>query len=590
MKVSNSIFKRIIRQTLSYWPYYILLSLIAGISVALSLANPMLFKILIDRAAPEKNFGLLSIVIISIVLLPIVLGIFGMLRDYIQFRFAKRVALKLRDQVFQHLLSLDLLFYSRMRTGELISRFDNDISRFAGLFYASIPDIWIEGITLLSVFAVILYLNWQLALLILPSAAIYLFVTRYFNPRIQNKINKILERTADVLSYLQERFHAIKLIQACCRQNWERKRHYEVTEQMINTEVSATMYQDIYKTCVDFLTGMGGMLVLGYGGYLVLRGKMTIGTLVAFYAYVMRLTGHIDSLAAKNAQIQEHLAAGKRTYEILDEKTPIYNHPDAVSLPQMEDGVSFQDVRFNFPRKEEVIKGISFDVKLGESIALVGRSGAGKTTIANLLMRFYGPTHGKITIDGIDLRKIDLECLRKIVGIVDQETFLFSGTIAENIAYGNSEPEFSKIVQCATAANIHDWIMSLPRSYETQVGEKGSQLSAGQKQRIAIARTLLRNPQIVILDEATSALDAESESKIQEALEALLKDRTSIIIAHRLSTVQKVDRILVIDEGRIIEQGTHEELMLKGGFYSHLCQMQLLSSVQNAKTEVETQA
>jgi len=413
-------------------------------------------------------------------------------------------------------------------------------------------------------------------------AAVYLVDLKFGNAACAASVagaedywSVVRARLGDINAKLQDNLSGIRVIQAFAREDLEYSRFSKESERYYHARVKGIRYWSIFFPAIRFFGAMGAVVVLGVGSVMVVKGQLTIGTLVAFLAYITSIYEPINRLTEVDNIFQEAIAAGERIFELLDETTEVKDAPDAIDLPVIRGEMGFDQVHFRYGSGDQVLHDISFTMAPGEMVALVGPSGAGKTSIANLICRFYDPVKGHVTVDGRDLRNIKLASLRRQVGVVLQDSFLFNNTIAENLYYGKPDASEGELMAAARAANAHDFIMQLPEGYDTEIGERGVKLSGGQKQRLALARAILADPRILILDEATSSVDAEAEYLIQQALERVLKGRTALVIAHRLSTIRNADKIIVLNRGRIAEVGKHRELMQRNGLYSQLYQRQM---------------
>ena len=525
------------------------------------------------RAAEEQFIWLIPLLLVIVIFGK---GLFTFLSSFLMKSIGYKVGKKLRDDLFGHIIYQSSDFFDYKSTGDLMSRLTNDVDRIQVAVAGSMGDLIREMFILLALLVYIFITDWRLALIsfvIVPVAVIPLAL---FSRQLKKKGLLSQEKMAQIYNLLHETITGNKIVKAFTMEKFEIKKFSQATLSYFKTSLKLALTGSLTSPFMEFLGGVVAAFVLVLGATKIVQGHISPGDFVSFVVAIFYSYTPIKRLSRANNSIQQGVACYERIQEILNSKSQIVEHPKAYPLPPVKGSVKFENVSFGYNEMMPVLQEVSFEVMPNETVALVGLSGAGKTTIINLLSRFYDSTSGKITIDGIDIREVSLSSLRSQIGLVTQELILFNDTVRNNIAYGLEEISLDKIKEAAKAAKAHDFIMKLPKEYETIIGEKGTLLSSGQRQRLAIARALLKNPPILILDEATSALDSESERLIQIAMVNLMKNRTTFVIAHRLSTVRRVDKIFVLDKGGITEIGTHKELCRKDGIYKKLHDLQFL--------------
>lgn len=539
---------------------------------------------------PQLNVAVLTI--IGILMLRVIID-FG--DSFLANRVAQRVLSELRLDLFKHIQGLSIGFFERRRTGELMSRMTNDLGRLQSLMTSSVEAVVQSPIAIVINIGAMFWFNWRLAFFVFFVLPPVVFMVSRAGRKIHAAVNLQQKQLAELTSYLQEKVSAMRLIQTFGTKPYEIAQFEKINHESYKRTMQPIVIQSTLAPVVDFVAYAGAVVALWFGARAI-HSADDSAAMVAFMLAMNRAAAQVKVLSTLNLNLKGAQAAAQRLFEIFDTQPEVRDEPGAIDLStrKVEGHLVFSDVRFTYPNAEgEVLHGISFDIKPGEVVALAGLSGSGKTTISNLVPRLYDPTKGRITLDGMDLRAVSLLSLRSHIGAVPQETTLFHGTIRDNIAYGKPQATFEEILEAARRANADDFIREQPEGYDTPIGERGLRLSGGQRQRIAIARALLRDPKILILDEATSALDAESESLVQDALNTLMKGRTTLIIAHRFSTIRNANRILVLDKGDIAEVGSHDELLARGGIYARLYQMQTFANraEQNQEDDaVETTA
>lgn len=528
----------------------------------------------------KKSQSLLNLAVIVALLIIITKQLFTFFQNYSLLYIGQRIVADLRFQLFQHLQNMSIGFHETRRTGELVSRMINDITLIQNSLSVGLLNTIFKCAELVGIVAITFYLHWRLAFLAFILFPLAVLVASRVGHLIRAVSRLAQEKTADLASILQETLSGIRIIKAFTMEEHEKNRFRKENEANFQANVRSAKASSLLTPLVEFFFLLAIVVVLWYGGREVIQDKLTIGELIAFFGYIAMTTAPITRMTQQFSLFQQSFAAADRVFEILDQESEIKDAPDAVEVPGIKGGVVFEGVSFAYPKGEIVLSDINLQVRPGEIVALVGPSGAGKTSLVNLIPRFYDPIAGSIYIDGHDVRKIQLASLREQIGLVPQDPILFGVSIRENISYGRIGATEEEVIAAARAANAHDFIMKFPNGYDTVLGERGLSVSGGERQRIAVARALLRNPGILILDEATSALDVGSEQLVQEALERLMKGRTAFIIAHRLSTIQFAHRIVVLDKGRIIEEGTHNELMGGDGLYRKLYDRWLKDSTE----------
>lgn len=518
-----------------------------------------------------RSINLLTILAVSVYIVR-ALAQFG--TDYISHHAAWTMLKEIRQYLYDHLQKLSLRFYQDKQTGELMSRVINDTGNFEQLLAHAIPTIVVNGLMLIGVCGMLFYMNATLAFYTLIPIPILAWMVIKFSKISRPLFREAQENIGELNAILQDNFSGMKEIKSFTKERYESGRTQKSIAGYTNAILKALRLSNAFYPGIEFVSSLGTVIVIFIGGRLALAHQLPLEDMVAFLLYLASFYGPITALGRINEGLQQSLASAERVVDIMNEASEITDPPNAVKVDRVDGRVEFDDVSFHYVDGIPVLKNISFTVKPGETLALVGPTGVGKTTMANLIPRFYDPQEGVILVDDINIKQYAQASLRKQVSIVSQDVFLFNGTVKDNILYGRQSADDTELIQAAKMANAHEFIMELPDGYETKVGERGVKLSGGQKQRISIARAILKDAPILILDEATSAVDTHTEALIQEALNQLKKNRTTIVIAHRLSTIKEADQIIVIREGEIIEQGRHSELLQVNGLYSELYRAQ----------------
>jgi ATP-binding cassette subfamily B protein len=545
------------------------------LGTAIELLPPYLTRILVDDVLLNKNAAMFMTLIAWLIGARIAVMGVQMARGRNVAFLGMKIAVAIRHSLFDKLQRLSLSFYDKRNVGSIMSRMTNDTGALYDVLVDGIPVVLNQLALLIGIPVALLLMNWRVGLLALLPIPFVLLAVRWFRHRMKRVWSHFHHQWSRMSGTLSGILQGERVVKAFHGESREVARFNRRISELAESGYTAESSWSTFFPIVMFTMAMSSIVVWFVGGRAVLADLMTLGELTAFLAYVARLEQPLMMLQRIIDWSSRALTAAERVFEVMDTPEDIQNAPDAVKMPEMAGRVSFRDVHFGYDRAREVLHGIDLEVKAGEMIGLVGHSGAGKSTLINLLMRFYDPTQGRIEMDGVDLRKIDLEDFRRQVGVVLQESYLFPGSIRDNIAYGRPGATMEDVLAAAQAANAHAFIVNFPDGYDTYVGERGQRLSGGERQRIAIARAILHNPKVLILDEATASVDTETERMIQEAIETLVEGRTVFAIAHRLSTLRNADRLVVIDDGKIAEMGTHDELLaLDGGIYRKLVDMQ----------------
>lgn len=578
-------------------PYRLQAIVLAAASVIMTVAElipPMITRYIVDdvllpregnAAGMEGRLVLLGLLVLGMVVVRVLSWGAEWAHGWIMSWLGAQVTADIRSGLYRRMEMLTLQFYDKRQVGGLVSRVTRDSGMLQDFLVDGLPYLIINALMILGILGFLFWMSWGLGLYILLPLPLMIMWGMVFWKRMRLYFNKwgsvwssLTERTKEALS-------GIRVIKAFAQERREMEKFHKFNSRITKVAVETELNRGIFFSTMTFLTGFGVLVIWLLGGREVLADKLTLGTLMAFYYYMWLVYGPLEWFAQVNAWMSRAFAGAERIFEIIDTTPESYGEDDAAAMPHMKGRVAFQDVTFGYDKSKPVLHEVDLDVKPGEMIGLVGKSGVGKTTTVNLICRFYDVDRGGIKIDGVDIREIRLEDLRSQIGIVLQEPFLFSGTIAENISYGKPGASFEEIVEVAKISNAHSFIVSKPDGYDTQVGERGNNLSGGEKQRVSIARSILHNPKILILDEATSSVDVQTEKGIQEAIAHLVEGRTTFAIAHRLSTLRNATRLVVLDAGRIVEVGSHSELMERKGVFYNLVQLQQQASEIMAVSE-----
>ncbi len=570
----SKLFKRLLSYVLPYRARA-LLSVLAMLGASLTaLAGPYLIKVALDEhIVNQDTAGLVRIALIYVVFQAIN-WVLSYWQTYLMTWVGQRAIYQIRQELFSHLQRLSFRFFDSRPAGVVMSRVTNDVNAMEELISEGFTHVVNDILTIAGIVGIMLYMDWRLTLVAMVTTPVVVWAATSFRQRVRSAYDQVRQKIALVYANLQESISGVRVTQSFVREEENMRRFTMVNRDNYDANIRAVRLFAVFAPFVGVVGTVGTAIVVWYGGQQIIGGSLTVGVLVAFITYLSRFFQPIQDLSHIYNMMQSAMAACEKVFGIMDEIPEVSDLQGAEPLVDPTGRVEFSDVTFGYDPTNPILHDIEFVVEPGKRIALVGPTGAGKTSIINLLCRFYDPQHGSVLVDGRDIREFTVESLRSHMGIVLQDTFLFSGTVRDNIRYGRPDASDEEIEETAKMVGAHEFILSMEHGYDTAVQERGSRLSVGQRQLIAFARALLRDPRILILDEATSSVDAYTEVVIQEALDRLVRGRTSIIIAHRLSTIRSADLILVLNDGRIVERGTHSELLRKKGLYRHLYEMQ----------------
>ena len=575
------IFKRLLQLAKPHASKFILAMFCMLVVGATTSALAFLVKPALDEIFLKRNSDMLVWIPVAVIVIYLIKGGCNYTQTILMSFIGQRVVADLRNNLYRRMQMQSLSFFTKNPTGILMSRITSDVGYVQGAVSEAVTSLLKDSFTLICLVFVIFYRDWQLAIIAMFVFPLTIYPIAKFGRKMRNIATRTQVTIGSLTTLLQETISGTRIVKAFSMEEYENRRFAKENEHLFKLALKSVSVSAVSSPFMEFLGGIGIAAIIFYGGYQVIKGVSTPGTFFSFLTALIMLYEPVKRLTNVNNTIQQGIAGAVRVFSIIDIVPDIKNETDAVELPKISRGIDIRDVTFRY-EETPVLKNINLSVKAGEVVAFVGMSGGGKTTLVNLIPRFYDVSQGQILIDGHDIRHVIIESLRGQIGIVTQQTILFNDTVRNNIAYGNIEKTDDDIIRAAKAANAHDFIMNLPKGYNTVIGEQGAKLSGGERQRISIARALLKDAPILILDEATSSLDTEAEIEVQDALEYLMKGRTTLIIAHRLSTIRNANRILVLANGEIVEEGTHESLLEKRGEYFKFYSMQFKDENRNS--------
>lgn len=580
------------RRLLTYLrPYRRRMALAIGalaIAGLLGLSFPLVIVQLLDSVLQQQDQRQLTNLTLGLVGIFFLQAAFTFFQSYNLNYIGENIILDLRTALYQHLQTLSLDFFANRRSGEIISRISSDVTQVRTLLTNNVTQLLSNLLSLIGSVIIVFLLNSRLVGFVLVLALVIVGIAVVFGRKFQRLSTKVQDELANATVAVEEGLQGVRVVKSFTREAYEVHRYQSAMKRTLDAALRLAIFRSSFAALMAFLGFSAIAAILWFSGREVLAGRLEFSTISGFLIYAITIAASLGGLSGLYGQFREALGAVQRVFEILDTAPGVADLPNAKELPHVEGAIKFDQISFGYEENLPVLQAVSLAIRPGEIVALVGPSGAGKSTLFNLIPRFYDPTHGTVTIDGYDIRTVTQQSLRAQIGLVPQETVLFGGTIRENIAYGKLDASETEIIDAAKAANAHTFIMATPQGYDTIVGERGVKLSGGQRQRLAIARAILKNPRILLLDEATSSLDSESEELVQDALDRLMQGRTSVIIAHRLSTIKIAHRIIVLDHGRIVEEGAHDELMARNGLYAHLYSLQFRPSSNGVPARDET--